>query len=247
MTCNDAQAFLAAYLDDELGVADAIRIEQHLATCALCRGARDESLSLRSELAGLAYHAPPELARRVRDRVRLAARKETPGHKRQYWSAAAAALVILAAGLSLLLVMSRPKRSAIEAGIFDAHIRSLQAGHLLDVPSSDRHTVKPWFQGKLDFAPSIPDLAAASGWILQGGRLDYVNGRAVAALVYQRRNHIINVFVSPDHGRGDGTIQSQDNQGYHSLHWNDPEMTYWVISDLNAAELLEFARLLRGR
>lgn len=243
MTCNDAQAFLAAYIDDELGVADVIRIEQHLAGCAPCRAACDEVLSLRANLAGLSYKPPSGLALRARERVRQAARKEV-GHKRQYWTAAAAAIVIVA-GLGLLLVTSPSQRSPAAAEIFAAHLRSLQAAHLLDVPSSDRHTVKPWFQGKLDFAPPVRDLAS-SGWILQGGRLDYVNGRAVAALVYQRRKHIINVFVWPDRGRADDLILRQDHRGYHLLHWSDSAMTYWLISDLDPAELLDFARALRA-
>ncbi len=130
----------------------------------------------------------------------------------------------------------------IASAVLAGHIRSLQAEHLIDVPSSDRHTVKPWFQGKLDFSPPVPDLSEL-GWNLIGGRLDYVDGRPVAVLVYQRRMHNINVFVWPNHDpvSVSNTIQEDDAQGYQILHWNGAEMTYWVVSDLNNAELLELA------
>jgi anti-sigma factor RsiW len=134
----------------------------------------------------------------------------------------------------------------IASAVLAGHIRSLQPGHLIDVPSSDQHTVKPWFQGKLDFSPPVPDLSEL-GWNLVGGRLDYVDGRPVAVLVYQRRMHNINVFLWPNHDSADDAIKQEDAQGYQILHWNGAETTYWVVSDLNKAELVEFARALRGR
>jgi anti-sigma factor RsiW len=133
----------------------------------------------------------------------------------------------------------------IASAVLAGHIRSLQANHLVDVPSSDRHTVKPWFQGKLDFSPPVPDLSELH-WVLIGGRLDYVDGRPVAVLVYQRRLHDINVFLWPNHGSADDAIRQEDAQGYQILHWNGAETTYWVVSDLNSAELLDLARALRG-
>jgi anti-sigma factor RsiW len=123
------------------------------------------------------------------------------------------------------------------AELVASHVRSLQANHLLDVVSSDRHTVKPWFQGKLDFAPPVPDLPE-----LAGGRLDYVNGRQVAALVYQRRRHPINVFVWPSHSAGGMSTESVN--GYQLAHWYASGMEWWAVSDMNASELTEFARLL---
>ena len=253
MTCNDALAYLAAYLDDELGVGDSIRVEQHLAACLRCRRYREEALALRSAIvdAELFERPSPGLENRVREAVRAAARAELPQRARfrivpLAW---AAATVVAAAGLSALFIAQRGRSSEqtlIAGEIVDEHIRSLQAGHLLDVPSSDRHTVKPWFQGKLDFAPSVPDLSDR-GWILQGGRLGYVNGRSVAVLVYQRRKHEINVFLWPNRGRPDDTIHRQEAQGYHVLHWNGPAMTYWIVSDLDPVELRQFAELIRGK
>jgi anti-sigma factor RsiW len=153
---------------------------------------------------------------------------------------------MVTAGSLLILNNARSSHERlIASAVLTGHIRSLQAGHLMDVPSSDRHTVKPWFQGKLDFSPPVPDLSEL-GWILIGGRLDYLDGRPVAALVYQRRMHNINVFVWPRAGSADNNIQQEDAQGYQILHWNGADMTYWVVSDLNKNELMDFARALRG-
>jgi anti-sigma factor RsiW len=141
--------------------------------------------------------------------------------------------------------MRSSHEQVIASAVLTGHIRSLQGDHLVDVPSSDRHTVKPWFQGKLDFSPPVPDLSEMN-WPLIGGRLDYVDGRPVAALIYRRRMHNINVFVWPNHSSADSTIKEEDAQGYQILHWNGAEMTYWVVSDLNREELLDLARALRG-
>jgi anti-sigma factor RsiW len=152
----------------------------------------------------------------------------------------------MAVGTLLLLNSLRSShQQLIASAVLASHIRSLQPNHLIDVPSSDRHTVKPWFQGRLDFSPPVPDLSEL-GWTLIGGRLDYVDGHPVAVIVYQRRMHNINVFLWPNHGAADDAVKHEDAQGYQILHWNGAEMTYWVVSDLNNVELLEFARALRG-
>jgi anti-sigma factor RsiW len=259
MNCDDSRIYLPAYLDEELDVAECLRIQKHLAECADCRQAQEEQLALRSALRDPDLYERPsvDFSKRIEAAVRGAAQEEAQSQRPSWfeslrlgsfrWIPAAAALVIVTT-IGALLVMNTLRSSheqLIASAVLDGHIRSLQPGHLIDVPSSDRHTVKPWFQGKLDFSPPVPDLSEL-GWNLVGGRLDYVDGRPVAVLVYQRRMHNINVFLWPNHGSSDDAIREEDAQGYQILHWNGAETTYWVVSDLNTAELLELARALRG-
>jgi anti-sigma factor RsiW len=259
MKCDDSRVYLLAYLDDELDVAESLRIQKHLAECGDCRQAQDEQLVLRSALRDPALYAHPsaDFSKRIEAAVRLAAKEEARSQRPSWfewfrpgafrWVPAAAVLAVVAT-IGVLLVMNRSRSShdqLIASAVLAGHIRSLQAEHLIDVPSSDRHTVKPWFQGKLDFSPPVPDLSEL-GWNLIGGRLDYVDGQPVAVIVYRRKLHNINVFVWPNHGSADGRIKQEDAQGYQIFHWNGAEMTYWVVSDLNSAELLDLAHALRG-
>jgi anti-sigma factor RsiW len=258
MKCDDSRIYLPAYLDDELDVGESLRIQKHLAECGDCRRAQDEQLALRSALRDPALYAHPsaDFSKGIAAALRGAAKEEARAQRSSWfeslrfgfrWVPAVAALAAVTIVGSLLLVnrMRSSHEQLIAGAVLAGHVRSLQANHLVDVPSSDRHTVKPWFQGRLDFSPPVPDLSEL-GLALIGGRLDYVDGRPVAALVYQRRMHNINVFLWPNPGAADDAIQQEDAQGYQILHWNGAEMTYWVVSDLNSAELLEFARALRG-
>ena len=131
----------------------------------------------------------------------------------------------------------------MEQAVVSGHVRSLMPNHLMDVPSSDSHTVKPWFNGKVDFSPPVKDLKA-DGFTLVGGRLDYLQDRTVAALVYQRRKHLINVFLWPS-SRADSGVTAETRQGYNLLHWTRSGFEYWAVSDLNLQELGEFGRLLQ--
>jgi anti-sigma factor RsiW len=259
MNCNDSRTFLPAYLDDELDVTESLRVQKHLAECGDCRQTQDEQIALRSVLRDPDLYAYPsaDFSKRIAAAVRRAAQEEARTQRPSWferlrlgtfrWVPAAAALVVVTA-IGALLVTNRLRAShdqLIASAVLAGHIRSLQAEHLIDVPSSDRHTVKPWFQGRLDFSPPVPDLSEL-GWILIGGRLDYVDGQPVAVIVYKRHMHNINVFLWPNHGYADDRMKQEDAQGYQILHWNGAEMTYWIVSDLNNAELLELARALRG-
>lgn len=258
MTCDESRTYLAAYLDDELDVGQCLQVQKHLAECAGCRRAQEEHDALRAALRDPELYGQPsaEFAQRIQAAVRGAAREEERRQRSSWFAgfwiagpqlAAAAVLLVVAAVAGTMLFLNRGARSP-EQLIADAalagHIRSLQPGHLVDVPSSDHHTVKPWFQGKLDFSPPVPDLSSVGG-VLTGGRLDYLDGHPVAALVYRRRFHDINVFLWPNRGPADETIRHETSQGYQILHWKSSDMNYWVVSDLNPAELTELARALQ--
>jgi len=205
--------------------------------------------AIREQMPALA--APDTLRQRVRAAVRDAARESrrprfmTARVKR--WLALAASLAVVTSG-GWWLGVSRATATALADQVLASHVRSLMPGHLTDVLSSDQHTVKPWFNGKIDYSPPVLDFAG-QGFPLIGGRLDYVGGRPVAALVYGRRQHIINVFLWPVSagsraGEGGGSA-SRSRQGYHELHWTSGDYTYWVASDLGLPELQQFADLVR--
>ena len=240
---------LDAYLDGELAVVDARELEAHLAQCAECERFRDGRLALRAALTARVpvFQAPDALRQRVRAAVQAAARAPTPPRftVRGVWRplALAASLAVVALG-SWRLALERAAGETLADDVLASHIRSLMPGHLMDVASTDQHTVKPWFNGRLDFSPPVYDLSAR-GYPLLGGRLDYVDGRAVAALAYGRRHHRINVFLWPS-GRGPAAAPAtRTQQGYHVLHWTTADYTYWVASDLGLPELGDFAGLLR--
>jgi anti-sigma factor RsiW len=249
MTHGELELQLDAYLDGELAEQDARDFEAHLKKCRDCARTRDARIALgaaiRAELPEL--QAPDVLRTRVRSAVQSAAggpvaSRQTP--VRNWRPLALAASLLLVALGSWQIASKRETEAALGEQVLASHVRSLMPGHLTDVVSSDQHTVKPWFNGKLDFSPPVNDFAD-KGYPLFGGRLDYVGGRPVAALVYGRRQHMINVFLWPARGGSVAGPEATTRQGYHQLHWTSSEFTYWVVSDLGAVELDEFARLLR--
>jgi anti-sigma factor RsiW len=156
-------------------------------------------------------------------------------------------LFLIATSATLGVILSRAGVTAedrLAELVVASHVRALQATHLTDVASSDRHTVKPWFRGKLDFSPQVPDLTA-QGYVLSGGRLDYLTDRPVAALVYLRRSHVINLFLWPTGEAGESPTLAQSRLGFNIRHWRRAGMAFWVVSDLNDQELDEFVRLYR--
>jgi anti-sigma factor RsiW len=239
---------LPAYFDGELGPADRIAFEDHLRTCTDCVRELESQQALRATLQdeSFRYQPPTELADRVRVSLRERGNYSVVG-RRLMWVAAAALLAAVGlAGWGLVLVAQAPSPEDLLAQqAVASHARSLLAEHLLDVPSSDRHTVKPWFQGRLDFAPPVVDLTDR-GFPLAGGRLDDLDGRTAAALVYRRRQHIINLFVWPAPGGADSAVRTLTRRGYHLAYWTQAGLHFWAVSDINADELAEFARLVRA-
>jgi anti-sigma factor RsiW len=184
------------------------------------------------------YEAPAGLEQRIRKSLRNEIAAPAPWR----WLAIAAALLLMASVTwNILLYRSRvDPREMIAGNVLSAHIRSLAGTHLLDVPSSDQHTVKPWFNGKLDFAPAVKDV---DGFPLLGGRLEYFDGRAAAALIYGRRNHLINLFTWPSATSSAEVTETRN--GYHLQSWSGNGMMFWVVSDLNETELQQFVAMYR--
>lgn len=250
MSCENTQILLHAYVDGELDLVRSLEIEKHLAGCLACARAVENQRTLGAALrsGSLYYQAPEGLERRVGSALRRAARPEAPS-KRIAWAMLAVAASLLLAGIFVdRLAHFGSRRSAQELvaqEVLDSHLRSLMPGHLTDVQSTDQHTVKPWFNGKLDFSPPVTDFAA-QGFPLIGGRLDSIDGRTVAVMVYQRRQHLINVYVWPSAGSPDTPVGTATRQGFHILHWTRAGVNWWVASDVNEAELDGFADLLRA-
>jgi anti-sigma factor RsiW len=252
MTCQESARLLPGYFDSELDLVHTLEIEDHLRTCAACTNALEADRALRSTIArsNLRFSAPPNVVRNVRAVITNSFPPEKSARKSWSWNwgfAATAAALILCAVLTWKLFPARtPNNStALADEAIADHIRALMPGHLSDVESTDQHTVKPWFDGKLDFAPPVENFAA-QGFPLIGGRLDYLDHHPAAALVYQRRKHFISVFLLPATGEADRGESQTTERGYNVISWTRGAMSYWLVSDLNPAELEELAKLLRG-
>ena len=250
MECANARPLLDIYLDGELDAVRNVEIEDHLSDCARCAQSVGERQLVRRGLKteALYFKAPADLRSRIQRSVRQAAKTEAPSHWFSLSWIKIAAPVATAALVVLLLVPYFTGPSPDELLTQDVianHIRSLMVSHLADVPSTDEHTVKPWFNGKLDFSPPVSDLAN-QGFPLVGGRLDYLNNRPVAALVYQRDKHIINVFIWPAEKNSARGAAVKTLQGYHVIRWSASGMNFWAVSDLEESQFTQFTDLLKA-
>jgi anti-sigma factor RsiW len=241
-----------------------LEIEQHLQECSVCAETHKHLQALRQTIqsAGLYARAPLNLHERIRaslhersqtDRIGetdQAARAVKPGAVFRElpwrWFGIAASFAIVAIiGWSIFRVSSSSAENMLAQEVISSHVRSLMANHLMDVASSDQHNVKPWFNGQLDFSPTVKDLAG-EGFPLVGGRLDYIDNRTIAALVYKRHQHVINLFIWPA-ADTEEPLRNLTRQGYHAIHWTQGGFTYWAVSDLNEQELQEFTRLIQQK
>jgi len=246
MNCQQARPLIDFYADGELDAAGILELEKHIHDCPACalawRNARTLKKSLKQD--SLFFTAPPELRRRIKAELR--SQIET-APRWNFWNwnwLTTATTGVATACLALLLTLTLTRPSAqqrLTQEIVSGNIRSLMANHMLDVVSTDQHTVKPWFNGKLDFSPPVKDLAAQE-FPLIGGRLDYIGGRSVAALVFHRNKHVINLFIWPVNEKDSNPAVDASIQGYNVIHWSEADMTFWAASDLNEKELMEFAQ-----
>jgi anti-sigma factor RsiW len=255
MNCAEAEIMLHALLDGELDAGHARDVEAHIAECAGCAEKLAAFRTMRAAMAGadLKQKAPAALRARIeaalpRPAAAPAARAGAavlpfrPSRRSFFGGFGAGAVLSGALAASLVLTVFRNDQDqAVANDVVSAHIRSLQASHLMDVETSDQHTVKPWFDGKVDVAPPVIDLTA-QGFTLLGGRLDYIDGEPVASVVYRRRKHIINLFVAQHLGAVHAAVTARSVQGYNVRHWSQQGLEFWAVSDLDGEELGEFVQ-----
>lgn len=240
---------LHAYLDSELDLVRSLELEEHLKTCPDCAQEIWTQQTVRQGLRGanLYHRAPVGLEARIRAALPREGKViEMPRRNLWNWVAVAAAIVV-ALVLTWRMMPSflgRSQSDLLAQEVVASHIRSLQPGHLLDVESTDQHTVKPWFNGKLDFSPPVKDFSE-DGFPLIGGRLDYIDHRPAAALVYQRHKHFINVYVWPEREARDKPARLESSEGFNITFWEHGGMYFCAVSDLNTSELQQFAQLLQ--
>jgi anti-sigma factor RsiW len=240
MTCDEADILLHALIDGELDAGHAREVENHIATCAHCASALKTYRDMKEIIsaADVRFTAPTHLRQRIE-----AAIPQSRGTSRRSLLAGFAmgsAVSAMAATGIVAIVLRNEDEQRIASEIVSAHLRSLQAGHLTDVLSTDQHTVKPWFNGRLNASPPVIDLTAL-GFTLIGGRLDYIDGRAIGAVVYKRRAHVINLFVAQTPNATHSAARTEDVQGFNIRRWRDHGLNFWAVSDLNADELAEFS------
>jgi len=246
MTCDDAEILLHALIDGELDASHAREVEAHIETCPRCAAELAAFRQMRETMtkADLRYTAPASLRQRIDAALPKPAAPSnvTPLASRRSvlrGFAMGSAVSALAATLLVAVVVRHDDQQMIESEIVSAHLRSLQPNHLIDVVSTDQHTVKPWFNGKLDVSPPVIDLTA-QGFTLIGGRLDYVDARAIGAVVYKRRAHVINLFVAQTSNAARKPAKIETIQGFNIRRWSDRGLNYWAVSDIGSDELAEF-------
>lgn len=248
MNCQQVQKLIHAYHDGELDVANTLQVDEHLADCTACFNAARQLSALSGAMkdASLRFSAPASLRRSISAAVEQAEKNErettAPARPWFHYSGWAAAAVLLVTTVFAFRLSSVHQEDRLLADLTASHVRALMVDHLTDVTSTDQHTVKPWFDGKVDFAPPVKELRE-SGFPLLGGRLDVIDGHSAAALVYGRQKHFLNLFIWPAPSAGPVEPQSHQRNGYNIIQWSDGKMAFSVVSDLNETELRQFVDL----
>jgi anti-sigma factor RsiW len=240
MTCDEAKILLHALLDNELDAGHAREVEDHIASCPACAAEFTAQREMQRVLADtkLRYTAPAGLRARIEASLPQPQRQPSRRSVLRGFAMGSAVSALAASGV-VAVVLRQDDQQRILSEVVSAHLRSLQAGHLIDVVSTDQHTVKPWFNGKLDVAPPVIDLTA-QGFTLVGGRLDYIDARAIGAVVYKRRQHVVNLFVSQTSSTEHRPPKTQTMQGFNCRRWGERGLNFWAVSDIGNDELTEF-------
>ena len=250
MNCQETQRWLDAYCDGELDLPRSLELEQHLRDCPACAQARETMKLSGRPIRVAAFKAPAYLQHRIRAAVLPNDERDKPVPRpfRSWfaWGLSAAAASLVLAFVLVQTVFRPGADGTVLNEITDSHIRSLIGNHLVDVASSDQHTVRPWFEGKVDFAPGVPDLSA-HGFEIIGGRLDYISGHPAATLVYQCRKHYISLFIWPSDAKNTATRtvafeHKTSQRGYQVIHWTSNGMDHWAVSEIMPDELRNFAK-----
>ena len=241
MTCTETEILLHALLDGELDAGHAREVEAHVENCPHCAAQMRAYRELQQAMpaAQLRFAAPASLRRRIEKAFPAAPQRASSRRSVLRGFVMGTALSTAMAASLFVAVFRTDQDQRVLGDIVSAHVRSLQANHLTDVQTSDQHTVKPWFNGKVDIAPPVVDLTA-KGFMLLGGRLDYIDGQAVASIVYRRRAHVINLFVIQEAGSADHGAKLETMQGFNIQRWRAQGLEFFAISDINAEELREF-------
>ncbi|HEY0268112.1 MAG TPA: anti-sigma factor [Methyloradius sp.] len=253
MNHEQAQVLVTAYVDKELSISETVAFEQHLNDCIECQSEYKNQLAINELIKHNAeyFSATPQFIKQLKTILPEPASIKEPSKVWHFsWripsfstSALMASMVAIIWSTAIYLAVPTAQDRVISE-LISSHVRSMQVDHLSDVISTDKHTVKPWFNGKLDFSPEVTDFAT-QGFPLEGGRLDYINGKTVAAIVYRYKKHPINVYIWPSNNK-DLVAQKSNSHGYHLIHWITAGMEYWAVSDLAADELMIFANILKN-
>lgn len=252
MDCETARQLTSAHLDNELTVSESLEMERHLRICPECRAQLQGLQALSEAMKKHAIYFAPRAG--LEERISAAVAQETlstrnPNTRSGWWKWSGwqlglsfAFIVLIFSNLFLYRAIPNSEERVANDAIA-SHVRSLMTAHSIDVVSSDQHTVKPWFNGKVDFSPPVNDFSA-QGFPLIGGRVDYVAGRPVAVAVYRRRQHPIDLYVWPAGGSPDNSVKNLSQQGYNIVHWTRGGMIFWAVSDVANTDLKEFARFV---
>jgi anti-sigma factor RsiW len=241
--CEDQELLLGGLVDGELDAANTALVEAHVARCESCREELERLQAVRTLLRGngVRHSAPDSLARRVSAMPELAPRAANDNRLSRWL--APGLVGAIAASLAMITLLPPGSQSIIDQELVSSHVRSLQPGHLTDVQTTNQHIVKPWFNGRIDFAPPVPELADV-GFPLAGGRLDSIGGKTVAAIVYHRRLHTVNLFIWP---AKDGGERSFVKDGFAVKEWSRNGLRFAAVSDIPAGEIQQFHKLFEAR